>query len=83
MIDLTLLAGLGTAPVITQLVQYAKEEWKVPSKVAPLLAIGFGIGMNVIIGILLNWELRDSFAMGILSGFGANMWYVKVTKEQS
>lgn len=75
--DLTLIAGIGTAPVITQVVQYAKEEWKLSSKLAPILSLILGIGLNAIIGYLLTWDVRAILATGILNGFIANVWYEK------
>lgn len=73
--DPSILIGLGTAPALETIVQFLKEYWSLPSKLAPIAAIVLGIGINAIIGYLLNWDVKSILAIGIISGAGASGWH--------
>jgi hypothetical protein len=81
--DPLVLAGIGTAPVIEQIIEYMKGEWGIPSKFAPIIAIVLAIGINGIIGVLLGWEPRSVVAIGLLTGFTANAWHSTVMKPNN
>lgn len=67
--------GLAGGPQIQQLVQYLKNEWKLPTYLTPLAAILIGVVINVGLSPFLGTSWQTSIIVGVLAGFVANGWH--------
>lgn len=78
MTDFQQLVGLSGLTLVKKLVDYCR----VGGIWAILLAIVFGVVLNVILSFLLKTELVDAIAVGALTGLAANFYNdYKVSKE--
>ncbi len=72
--------GLSGAPFIEQSVQYFKEQWALPTKLAPLAALILGVGINVGISSWLGLPVTDAVGVGAVTGLFASGWHMVSTK---
>ncbi len=78
MTDFQQLVGLSGLTLVKKLVDYCR----VGGIWAILLAMVFGVVLNVILSFLLKTELVDAIAVGALTGLAANFYNdYKVSKE--
>ncbi|OPZ94164.1 MAG: hypothetical protein BWY74_00782 [Firmicutes bacterium ADurb.Bin419] len=76
--DFQQLVGLSGLTLVKKLVDYCR----VGGIWAILLAMVFGVVLNVILSFLLKTELVDAIAVGALTGLAANFYNdYKVSKE--
>jgi hypothetical protein len=68
------LTAIGTAPVITALVQLVKPFVKRDDWFGPL-ALLFGVLTNVGAGLATGGNVAESFAAGVLAGLAASGLY--------
>jgi len=74
--NLTQYAGIAGAPAIEQAVQYLKEQWKLPVKLAPVAALVLGVLLNVAIAAYVGNSLQDAVLIGLMTGAAASSWYI-------
>lgn len=72
--DVREFIGLAGVPVIVGLVEVAKL-WVKDSRWYPLLALGFGIGLNVGVALSLGRPGPEGVLMGIVAGLAASGLY--------
>jgi hypothetical protein len=75
-INPTQFVGLAGAPAVEQAVQYLKEQWALPTKMAPLASVGLGVLLNIGLAAYLGTSLIDGVALGAATGVAASFWYV-------
>jgi hypothetical protein len=75
-LDLTKFVGVAGAPAIEQGVQYLKEQWALPTKLAPVAAIGLGVVLNVGLSLWLGLSLVDAVGLGAATGLLASGWHL-------
>lgn len=68
-------SGLTGVPLVEQVVQYLKMEWRMPSYLAPLAALAAGVGVNVGLAHLFNTDLLVSVYVGLFTGFSSSFWH--------
>jgi hypothetical protein len=74
--DLQTLYGIGGAPVIQQMVQYLKDQWKMPTVLAPWAAFVFAMAINYALGtLLLHADFKSIFLSGMLTTLAACGWH--------
>src|SRR5690242_15192635 len=75
-LTLTKFTGLAGAPAIAQAVQYLKEQWGLPTRLAPIAALGLGIAVNVGIAAYMGLSLTDAIALGAATGLLSSGWHI-------
>jgi hypothetical protein len=75
-LDLTKFVGVAGAPAIEQAVQYLKEQWALPTKLAPVAALGLGVLVNVGLSLWLGVSVLDAVSIGAVTGLLASGWHV-------
>ena len=73
--NLSSLVGVTGAPVIEQGVEYLKEQWGLPAKLAALAAVALGVILNIALGFYFHFGLVNSIMTGLLTGFVASGWH--------
>lgn len=74
-LDLTQFIGFTGVPLIEQIVQYLKDEWGMPTYLAPLAALLAGVSINLAIANQLHMDLLFSVYVGLFSGFSSSFWH--------
>lgn len=67
--------GLTGIPLIEQIVQYLKKEWRMPSYLAPLAALAAGVGINLGIGYYTHIDFLTAIYVGLFTGFSSSYWH--------
>lgn len=78
--DIRSLLGLSGVPFVESIVNYLKYQWRLSPRMAPLAAHLVGLIWNIGIGALYGVDIRSGIIAGLLTGFGASVWY-EATKE--
>lgn len=79
-IDLTAFYGIPGAVFIESLVNYFTEQWELPKRLAPLLAIVLSFGWNLLLGFfVLHTDWQSSFVVGLITAMTASTYH-EVTK---
>lgn len=73
--NLVQFVGLSGAPTIQQAVQYLRDQWKLPTYLAPFTAVLFGMLMNVGLAWYLHSDLTQGVLVGALTGLFASGWH--------
>ena len=68
--------GLAGAPFVEQAVQYFKEQWALPSKLAPVASLAIGVALNVGLAAWLGLSVTDAVSVGLATGFVASGWHI-------
>lgn len=75
-VDPQSLYGVPGAIFIESIVKYFVEQWEVPKKIAPLLAILFSFGWNLFLSALIihaSWQ--SSLVSGLLTAMVASTYH--------
>ena len=76
LIDLHKFVGLAGAPAVEQFVQYLKEQWALPTKLAALAALVIGILLNVALSVYFGLSVSDAVVVGAATGLLSSGWHV-------
>lgn len=74
-LDPTQFIGLTGVPLVEQVVQYLKDEWRMPSYLAPLAALAVGVALNVAIGHYMGTDFLTNVCVGLFTGFSSSFWH--------
>ena len=73
--DLSQYIGLSGIPLVEQVVQYFKNELRMPAYLAPIVALVVAVGLNVGIAEAAHTNLLTGIEIGLLTGFGSSFWH--------
>jgi hypothetical protein len=73
--DFHTLVGTGGLTIIESFVQYLKDQWSLPGKLAPLAAIVAGIGLNEVAAYSLHMDLLSALYVGVATGVASSFWH--------
>jgi hypothetical protein len=74
--DPTKFAGMSSAPFIERAVQYLRDQWNLSVTFAPLVAVGLGMVINVLIAGSVGLGFVQALGIGALTGLLASGWHV-------
>jgi hypothetical protein len=68
--------GIPGAVLVESIVQYLTDQWEIPKKMAPLLAIVISFGWNLLLGyFLLHTDWQSSFVSGLVTAMVASGYH--------
>lgn len=73
---LTKFVGVAGAPAIEQAVQYLKEQWALPTKLAAVAALGLGALVNIALSWWFGMSIVDAVEIGAVTGLVASSWHI-------
>lgn len=69
------LIGLSGAPFVMTLVNYLKDQWRLPVTLAPLASVIISISLNLAMGMALGIDIGSSINAGLVTSFVASGYY--------
>lgn len=73
--DLHSLIGLSGMSFVESVVQYFKEQWGMPSKMAPVAGVVVGLVTNILLALTLKNDLVSAVYVGLATGFFSSVWH--------
>lgn len=67
--------GVALFPVVTQLVEYFKNQWPVTKRIAPVLSQLLGVVTNIGMGSVAGLPVTQSVLLGVVTGLLSNIYY--------
>lgn len=70
-----IIIGLGSAMHIEAAVEYLKANWKLPSQLAPYLALVLAIALNLGISFIFHVQLTETVVDTFMTTAAACFWH--------
>lgn len=73
--DIRTLIGVSGTPQIEAIVQFLKDEWALPRKLAPFASIVIGVLLNILLAMVLMNDVLSAVYTGIFTGLLSSVWH--------